>query len=255
MVDVRPMTEEYIHIDCLHHGPVDPARAPSRGKLYQTVENLPRHPWTDDTIVEMAQRYYHLSEGWRGDPAREFMREMIQRYGTCAMLAWQEGKVVGQLRFYPIKMAQLVYNADPKKQSLMGEAGGLAFEAESDTLWVQCVMTARPYKNATGALWAGARRGVGQLLIRALVTWGIEHRWQRIVKQAHADLDCMYGQYGGGGKGFWEKAGFTAVGTLESGPHHNKEWRQTVEREADAKGMSRKEAWRWFLMAYDLAAS
>jgi GNAT superfamily N-acetyltransferase len=180
------------------------------------------------------------------------MREMIQRYGTCALLAWREARVVGQLRFYPIEVARLVYTADPQKQALIGGAGVMAFDPDPATLWVQCVMTSKPYVNAASAVEVGARQGVGQALVRALLAWAGERGWTRIVKQAHADLDCMYGQYGGGGKGFWQKAGFSVVGTHEHAPPTNKEWKQVVEREADAKGVSKQEAWTWYHMAYDL---
>ena len=104
MIEIRPMDEDYIHLDCLHSGPVDPLSAPTRGALWQDAQDLPPHPWSDETIVELAQTHKRITEGWAGDPAREFMREMIQRYGTCAMLAWEREEVVGQLRFFPLEV-------------------------------------------------------------------------------------------------------------------------------------------------------
>jgi hypothetical protein len=62
------MDEDYIHVDCLHYGPVDPAQSPRRGKLYQAVEDLLPHPWSDETIVELAREYRNITEGWHGDP-------------------------------------------------------------------------------------------------------------------------------------------------------------------------------------------
>ena len=181
------------------------------------------------------------------------MREMIQRYGTCAMLAWQDGKVVGQLRFYPIEMAQLVYRADPEKQSLMGEAGAMAFEAESGTLWVQCVMTTRPYETATGAVEAGARKGVGQSLVREMIAWATAQGWERIVKQAHADLDCLYGQFGGGGKRFWEKAGFRVAGTFHKRAFDlTDRARDVVEPQMAERGMTEDDIWTWYRMVCEL---
>ena len=97
MIEIKPMDESYILIDCLHHGPVNPSLPPRRGNEWQDAQDLPPHPWSDETIVELAKKYTSITEGWRGDPAREFMREMIQRYGTCAILAWEEEKVVGIL--------------------------------------------------------------------------------------------------------------------------------------------------------------
>ena len=67
---------------------------------------------TKEDIVEVIRvSGAEISHGWRGDPAKEFMREMIQRYGSCAMLAWREGKIVGQLRFYPRHIMSLLEKA------------------------------------------------------------------------------------------------------------------------------------------------
>ena len=59
-----------------------------------------------------------------------------------------------------------------------------------------------------------ARKGKGQKLVQGLICWAREHGWKRIVKVAHCDLDWFYGIQGGGGKGFWEKAGFKVIGTF-----------------------------------------
>ena len=106
MIEVKPMDEGYIHIDCMHYGPITPTSAPRRGNEWQDTDDLPLHPWNDEVIIELAKKYERISEGWAGEPAREFMREMIQRIGTCAILAWEGGMIVGQLRFYPLARAR-----------------------------------------------------------------------------------------------------------------------------------------------------
>jgi hypothetical protein len=259
MIEIKPMDEDYIHVDCMHGGPVDPALSPTRGAIWQDAPDLPAHPWSDETIVALSQEYKSISEGWRGDPAREFMREMIQRYGTCAMLAWEGGKVVGQLRFYPLSISQLLAKAAPDKQPCV--AAALEFEADPGALGVQCVMASRPYigpepDTSSGRNWpsmaeAGARKGLGLRLVLALIAWAREHGWKRIVKRAHADLDCMYGQYGGGGKAFWEKAGFRVTGTKYQEWPHDDDWKALVEAQAQQKGMTNREAWTSYYMAYD----
>ena len=98
MIEIKPMDESYIHIDCMHRGPVDPSSPPRRLVHWKDAPDLPPHPWSDETIAELAKKYGRLAEGWGGDPSREFMREMIQRHGSCAMLAWEEGKVVEEVR-------------------------------------------------------------------------------------------------------------------------------------------------------------
>ena len=261
MVELKAMDEGYIHIDCLHAGPVDPLAAPARGDGWQEAPDLPPHPWSDEAIVEVAATYSSITEGWRGDPSREFMREMIQKYGTCAMLAWEEGQVVGQLRFYPLAVAQLVGRAAPDKQPPAAVGAG-GFEPDSEALWVQCVMTSRPYigpdpDTTTGRDWpamkeAGARKGVGLKLARALIAWAEDRGWKRIVANAHADLDCMYGQHGTAGKAFWEKAGFEVVAECHDEWPNDDQWKATVEAQATEKGMTKQEAWTKYQVAYEM---
>ena len=262
MIEIKPMDEDYIHIDCLHFGPVDPASAPRRDDSWQSAPDLPQHPWSDETIAQVARIYKHISEGWSGDPGREFMREMILRYGTCAMLAWQEGQIIGHLRFYPLPIAQLLVRADSQRQKLVAETGAMRFAPDPGTLWVQCVMTTVPYTGPEAAAMggrdfpsmeeAGARRGRGQSLVRGLIGWARKRGWRRIVKQAHPDLDYMYGIYGGGGKAFWEKAGFKDIGTHHEAWQKDDDWKATVESQAQAAGMNRQQAWTWHHMALDL---
>jgi len=253
MIEIRPMDESYILIDCMHHGPVDSSLPPRRvEKEWQDTPDLPPHPWSDETIVELARKYRRISEGWAGDPAREFMREMIQRYGTCAILAWQEGKVAGFLRFYPLGIAHLVSDAGDKQKHPIAITS-LRFEPDPDALWIQCVMTCTPYEEPEQAKKVGARKGIGLKLVHGLRALASEQGWKRIVKQAHSDLDCFYGICGGGGKAFWEKAGFKAIGTFrENNDFWGDYWTDIIERQRKEKGMTEEEVWTWYRMAYEL---
>jgi GNAT superfamily N-acetyltransferase len=263
MVEIKPMDESYILWDCLHDGPVDPGiPVPGGHDTWVYASDLPPHPWSDETIAQLAKEYQRLSEGGEGDASVEFMREMIQRYGTCAMLAWENEKVVGFLRFYPLSIAQLLVRADSRKQHLVQETGAMAFEADPEALFVQCVMTARPFwgsermedgkgHTAPSMAEAGARKGLGLRLAAGLIPWAREHGWKRILKQAHPDLDYFYGQFGGGGKAFWTKAGFKVIGTLEH-ERYGYYLMDVIESQRKAKGMSKDEVWTWFLMAYEV---
>ena len=253
MIEIKPMDESFILIDCLHHGPVDPSSQPRRvEKEWQDAPNLPAHPWSDETIGELAKEYRRISEGWAGDPAREFMREMIQRHDSCAMLAWEDGKVVGFLRFYPLSIAHLVANAGGE-QKHPTTAASLVLEPDPKALWVQCVMVCKPYETEEEAKKAGARKGVGLKLARTLIPWAKTHGWKRIVHGAHADLDCFYGICGGGGKAFWEKAGFKVIGTFrEKNDFWGDYWTDIIERQRKDKGMTAKDVWTWYRMAYEL---
>ena len=129
------------------------------------------------------------------------MRDMIQRYGSCAMLAWEEGKIVGQLRFYPRHVMGLLEQA--------GAYGPIPWKSKAPekTLHIQCVMTSMPYTNDVEGRAGGARRGVGQQLVHALVGWAKERGWSSLETQAHPDLDYLYGRERFSGKRFWRKAG------------------------------------------------
>lgn len=62
MIEIIPMDEGYIHIDCMHYGPIDPSSPPRRGNEWQDAVDLPPHPWSDEVIVELAKRYERISE-------------------------------------------------------------------------------------------------------------------------------------------------------------------------------------------------
>jgi GNAT superfamily N-acetyltransferase len=251
MIEIKPMDEGYILIDCLHGGPVDSASRPKRvGKEWQDAPDLPPHPWSDETITEIAATYRRISEGWAGDPAREFMRGMIRRYESCALLAWEAANVVGFLRFYPLDIAHLVVRGGGERNHPIAAASKL-FDPDPAALWVQCVMTCKPYETPELAKTAGARKGIGLKLVRALVGWARQHRWKRVVKAAHSDLDCFYGTCGGGGKAFWEKAGFHVVGTFRAEPWGGY-WTDIIRRQREEKGMTEDEVWTWYRMAYEL---
>ncbi|MBN2583274.1 MAG: GNAT family N-acetyltransferase [Planctomycetes bacterium] len=269
MIEIRPMNEQYIHVRCLHGGPVDPAAC--QAEMAKDAQPLPPHPWSDETILAVTAGGARVSEGYSGRAGQEFMREMIRRYGTCAMLAWEDGRVVGQLRFYPLTIGHLLAKSRPKDLPGAPER----FEADPTVLYVQCVMTSRPYFAGRGsgslglypaqggapdlvaeadgtkryrtAEESGARRGVGQKLVRALVEWARDHGWKRIVVHAHADIDFMYGEYGIGGKAFWEKAGFRVTRSHVDRPSDER-WRTIVEAQAREKHMDLDEAWSWYEM-------
>ena len=255
MIEIKPMDEGYLHLMCLHDGPVDtttfePPPDPLPG-------GHPPHPWSDRALREVAEAY-RLHEVYHPRPA-PFMREMIRRYGTCAMLAWEGQQVIGHLRFYPMQVARLFIpqGEDCPSLSWAGEP-----QDDAGTLWVQCVMASRPYvgpdpDTVTGRNWpamqeAGARRGVGLRLVQGLIGWAGEHGWNRIAKVAHADLDCFYGQLGGGGKAFWQKAGFGVDESFYERPERSAEFMGLAESEGREKGVAPEEVWTWYRMVYEL---
>lgn len=252
MIQIRPMDENQVHIPCLHEGPIDlSALAPSHDTGYGY---LPPHPWSDETIVELAMRCPGISHGDSDfEESREFLREMILRYGACALLAWDGRLVVGQIRFYPMAIARLIAESQTDPSPLLDCTAACEPGDDEDTLWVQCVMTSAPYINARDAKKVGARKGIGSALAQALISWAGDHGWRRIIKVAHCDLDWFYGIQGGGGRAFWEKAGFKEIGSFfrRAWDFAPDAW-STVKDQMNEKGMSERDIWTWYRMAYDL---
>jgi len=157
MVEVKPMDEEFMLPRCLHAGPIDAAA----GEAFESGESdVPQHPWSDEMMRGLVARHpdFGLCDtggGW----AREFMRETIRRYGTCALPAWEEGKVVGFIRFYPMEIARMVDERRAGRAEPILDPT-LACEPEDDaaTLWAHCVMTSRPYTGTTAEVGPTSRR-------------------------------------------------------------------------------------------------
>ena len=203
IVEIRPMGEDHILPRCLHDGPIDATIA----QACETADlHFPPHPWSDETIRDLVAENpdFGLCDAGEGFPA-EFMREMIRRYGTCALLAWEEQKVVGFIRFYPMEVARPV----GERERGQGEPildPTLACEPAEDggALSVHCLMTCPPYTgvienpppevkedpNFRSAQDVGGRKGIGLRLAKALVPWARERGWKRVTKVAVCVCCC-----------------------------------------------------------------
>lgn len=265
MVEIRPMGEDYILPRCLHDGPIDAAIT----QACETADlHLPPHPWSDETIRDLVAENpdFGLCDAGEGFPA-EFMREMIQRYGTCALLAWEEQKVVGFIRFYPMEVARPVgERARGQVEPILDPTLACGPAQDDAALWVHCVMTCPPYTglvenpppevkadpNFRSAHDVGGRKGIGLRLAKALVPWARERGWKRIIKVAPCDLDVFYGIWGGGGRAFWEKAGFTSIGTIHKPQDWSGEILDILRAQMSEKGMSESDVWTFHRMVCDL---
>lgn len=260
MVQIKAMDEGYLPPTCLHSGPVDPMLKPDICMVGQ--DGVPAHPWTDEVLAELASKHGDLTcSPWKA-ANHEFYREMVQRHGTCQMLAWEDGRVVGMLPFFPVTVLQAL-----KASWFVPGAFGIERPEEmAGGLMVRCVMSSRPYFGSSASssrafigsnpnstpVEAGARRGVGQKLVCGLIEWAREHGWKRILANAHADIDYAYGLYGCGGKAFWEKASFRVVRSERRPTPEQEQWRAIVETQAKEKGMTVDEAWTWYNMVYEV---
>lgn len=256
MIQIKAMDESYIPPVCLHKGPINPAEHPDIRNVGQ--DHVPEHPWSDLMLQELTQRHGDMTcAPWQ--PANhEFHREMTTRFGTCQMLAWEAGHIIGILPFFPVSILQLIRPA-----WFNAESFDLPPEDLARSLMVRCLMTSRPYFGSADSSsrqfigsnpsdtpqQAGARRGVGTQLVQGLIAWAREQGWKYLLANAHADIDYAYGMYGCGGKAFWEKSGFGVASSLRKPtPADQPQWQSIIETQAREKGLTLDQAWTWYSM-------
>ena len=121
MVEIREMDDSYIFDTC----PLSEPLAPSMD-IRETSEG---------------------SRGRSREIRRTFFREVRERYGNCVLFAWEHGKIVGFLMFFPKKVARRVgIKIIPEDGSRSGR-----------TLVFGCMQTAEGYRG----------KGVGTKLVVA----------------------------------------------------------------------------------------
>ena len=231
-VVIEPMTEDFILWRCLHDGPL-----------------------SCKTIDRLSETFGQQMEYFR-DRNVPLLRKIIQTYGTCAILARDGEKVVGQLRFYPKVIRDmhghgyLCLQQDPPP----GPADEFAennfpelADIEDKTLSVNCLMTGssqqteNPYQ----------RKGIGTRMVETLIQWAGANGWEHIEAYALEELPLVYDVTPG--YKFWEKLGFHIADRY---PHPElqgeDEWLSKLEKQAKASGLSPKRARDLIIMRLDL---
>lgn len=194
-VTVEMMAGELVVWRCLHSGPMT-------RETMDRPEPHPRVPWD-----ELRERNVPL------------LAKLTEVYGSCAVIARDGERIVGQLRFYPkaicnmtaagpgpgLCMQQTFPNgpADDLVSCAFPPLDGLA----DKTLFVHCLMTGSPGQKENPY----QRKGLGSRMVRKLIEWAREQGWSAIEANAYADLPYIYAVTGQAGRGFWEKLGFRVV--------------------------------------------
>jgi len=231
-VAVEPMTEEFILWRCLHDGPLS----------CKTIDRL-------GGTFGMQLEYFRE----RNVP---LLRKIIQTYGTCAILARDGEKVVGQLRFYP-KVVLAMHGgrylclqqdppAGPADEFADNDFPELA-AIEDKTLSVNCLMTGSSHR----AKNPYQRKGIGTRMAETLIQWAGANGWEHIEADALEELALVYDVKPG--YKFWEKLGFHIA---DRHPHPDlqgqDEWLQKLEKQAKAAGIAPKRARDLIVMRLDL---
>jgi GNAT superfamily N-acetyltransferase len=231
---VEPMTEEFILWRCLHSGPL------SRDTIEQWPSNS-QMPW---------EKYRK-----RNLP---LLLKLTRTYGACAIIARDDKKIVGQLRFYPRAVRDMASNGGLCLQQDYPSGPSDDF-AESDfpapediedkTLVVHCIMTGssqlkeNPYQ----------RKGIGTGMVKTLIQWAKANDWDRIEADAFEDIPIIYEITGSAGHTFWEKLGFQVADRYPhpelKGPH---EFVTTLKEQAKSVGISPERAIDKIVMCLNL---
>ena len=185
------------------------------------LESVVIEPMTEDFILWRCLHRGPLSEQKIGEgpvPRVSALKDIMQAYGSCAMLARDGDRVVGTLRFYPKALCSstddfvaLCLQASPTGARDLVTAKGLPSleEIEDKTLTVHCLMTGSPFRKKNPY----QPKGLGSQMVRELVRWAGENGWEAIEARAVEDLSILYEHTGQAGKRFWEKLGFRIVAT------------------------------------------
>jgi len=236
-VVVEPMTEEFIVWRCLHRGPLSCKTI----DLWSDMGEMSTMPW---------ERYR--------DRNMPLLRKLIRTYITCAIVARDGEKVVGQLRFYPKVICAMNGGYLCLQQDHpAGPADGFAdsdfpepASIEDKTLSVHCLMTGssqqaeNPYQ----------RKGIGTRMAKTLIQWAGANGWEHIEADAFEEIPWIYEITGSAGHTFWEKLGFY-IADRHPHPHLQQgqdEFVQKLEEQAKAVGISPERAKDRIIMRLDL---
>lgn len=231
---VEPMTEKFILWRCLHFGPL------SR----ETIDLWP----TDSNMA------------WDRYRARNIplLAKLTRIYGACAILARVDGRVVGQLRFYP----KAVWDMDHAGEMCLQQDfpnGPTADFADTDfpsleyiedkTLAIHCLMTGSPQQEKSPF----QRKGIGTRMVRFLIKWAKAKGWDHITVDAFEDIPIIYEITGSAGITFWQKLGF-CIADRHPHPHlkNHDEFVQKLEKQAQSIGISPERARDRIVMSLDL---
>jgi GNAT superfamily N-acetyltransferase len=231
---IEPMTEAFILWRCLHSGPLS----------CQTIDR-----WPSESQID-----------WERYRARNvpLLVKLTRTYGTCAILARADDRIVGQLRFYP----RIIWDMD--------SAGGLCLlqnypngpaddfadtefppleHIEDKTLAVHCLMTGSSQQEENPF----QRKGFGTRMVRFLIQWAKANGWEYIAVDAFEDIPIIYEITGSAGLTFWQKLGFRIV---DRHPHPHLQERSEfvvmLEEQAKSVGINPERAKDRLVMRLDL---
>jgi GNAT superfamily N-acetyltransferase len=116
------------------------------------------------------------------DRNREFLKRIIDAYGSCAMLAMEGDLVVAHARFYPqIIVNHVAFCCQDPKYAITQEMAEMDLPAVEDAadriLRINCFLVHKDYRG----------RGLSHALLEGILEWARSHGWKAV--RAHAGAD------------------------------------------------------------------
>jgi GNAT superfamily N-acetyltransferase len=224
---LKPMDGSFLIWRCLHDGPI-------------TRENLnaPR----DESFLPYQESAVRL------------LRQLTNRYGSAAILAWEGDKVVGLLRFVPKVVSQMEGGGGfcllmPFPAGSIEDFPHRVFPSkktiEDRTLVVTCMQLLADLQ----------RQGVGRDLVERLKSWAREEGWEAIEATAYQDLPLVFEISGNAGRSWWEDLGFHVRESMEEEAMKGySDFVHTLEIQARERAMDPKEVTQKFIMRWPTEA-
>jgi len=220
---LKPMDSSLLVWRCLHDGPI-------------TRVNLDAPP--DESRLPSRESAVRL------------LGQLTDRYGSAAILAWEEDEVVGLLRFVPRVVARMEgcggfcllmpHPAGPTEDFPLAVLPARE-TIEDRTLVVTCMQL----------LSDRQRQGLGRAMVERLKSWARNEGWDAIEATAYQDLPLVYEVTGNAGRRWWEDLGFHVTESMEEeamkyyGDFVHSLEAQAREREMDPGKVTRKFIMRW----------
>lgn len=136
------------------------------------------------------------------------LQAIATRYGTCGVLAIEDGMVVGKIRAYPQTIIDRVPNPCVQQEQTFRplmtlDYDNLPTQADLPVLHLFCMQVAATY--------AGRRIAGG--LLDTLINWARTHGWQELRARAVSDIPPLLAWSGQMSRVALERRGFTVTGS------------------------------------------
>jgi GNAT superfamily N-acetyltransferase len=193
------------------------------------------------------------------DAVETFLKAMIDKYGSCAVLVVDGESIVGVLWFYPDLVREQLgvgHAACIQEEHQVEALARLDLESlpsmeelPDTSLRIECMMVVREYDESTVKTdYTG--RGIGKRMVTTLVAWAKDHGWRRIIATAIPDIKPLLLWHGSYSVERYKALGFrvtdetsdTGMGLLEAansqklgyqGPKIEKMWAEKYAQVSD----------------------